>query len=80
MALIGIIGARKFKDRKSVKALVASLPKDSIIVTGACAGVCKWAQRQTSHMNMEVLVFKLRRQSDGSLLGQFKWSHGLRNK
>ena len=32
MAFIGIIGARKFKDRKSVEALVASLRKDSIIM------------------------------------------------
>ena len=32
MAFIGIIGARKFKDRKSVEALVVSLPKDSVIM------------------------------------------------
>ena len=58
MTFIGIIGARNFIDRKSVEALVVSLPKDSIIVTGACTGVCKWAQMQASQMNMEVLVYK----------------------
>ena len=41
MAFIGIVGARKFRDKKAVKNLVASLGQDSIIVTSGCAGVCK---------------------------------------
>lgn len=61
MAFIGIIGARKFKDRKSVEALIVSLLSDSVIVTSACTGVCKWAYRQALQMNMEVIGLKPRR-------------------
>ena len=54
---IGIVGARKFKDRKAVEELVRGLPMDSIIVTSGCAGVCKWAQEQARALGMEVLVY-----------------------
>ncbi len=57
MPYIGIVGARKFKDRKAVEELVIGLPKDSIIVTSGCAGVCKWAQEQARQRDMEVLVY-----------------------
>jgi len=47
MAFIGIVGARKFKDRKAVEDLVVSLPKDSIIVTSGCDGVCQTDRLRT---------------------------------
>ena len=43
MKHIGIIGARKFKDRKAVIKLVQTFPADSIVVTSSCRGVCQWA-------------------------------------
>jgi len=55
---IGIVGARKYKDKKSVEALVASLPKDVVIVTSGCDGVCTWTQQMAKDWDMEVLIFK----------------------
>jgi len=43
MVHIGIVGARKYRDRQSVIKLIHSLPKDAIIVTSSCRGVCTWA-------------------------------------
>ena len=43
MVHIGIVGARKYRDRQSVIELVRSLPEDAIIVTSSCRGVCTWA-------------------------------------
>jgi len=57
MAFIGIVGARKFKDRKAVEELVVSLPQQSIIVTSGCSGVCTWTQAKAKERNMEVLVY-----------------------
>jgi len=57
MAFIGIVGARKFKDRKAVEDLVVSLPKDSIIVTSGCDGVCQWTQAKARKHGLEVLVY-----------------------
>jgi hypothetical protein len=57
MAFIGIVGARKFKDRKAVEDLVVSLPKDSIIVTSGCDGVCQWTQAKAKEHGLEVLVY-----------------------
>ena len=57
MAFIGIVGARKFKDRNAVEELVVSLPQESIIVTSGCSGVCIWAQAKAKERNMEILVY-----------------------
>ncbi len=57
MAFIGIVGARQFKDKRAVEDLVGSLPKDSIIVTSGCAGVCTWTQSKAKQRDLEVLVY-----------------------
>ena len=57
MNFIGVVGARKFNDRKAVEDLVVSLPKDSIIVTSGCKGVCTWAKAKAVEKNLEALVF-----------------------
>jgi hypothetical protein len=57
MTFIGIVGARKYKDRKSVDNLVDMLPSDSIIVTSRCKGVCTWSKERADQKNFEVLVY-----------------------
>jgi len=54
---IGIVGARKYKDKSSVIELVKSLPADSVIITSGCAGVCTWVREESERRNMEVVVF-----------------------
>ena len=55
---IGIVGARKYKDRQSVEDLVTNLPKDCVIVTSGCDGVCTWTWQKAEERNMKVIVFK----------------------
>ena len=54
---IGIIGARKYRDRQSVLSLIDSVPADSIIVTSACKGVCTWAKEAAEERNMTARIF-----------------------
>ncbi len=54
---IGIVGARKYRDRQSVVDLVSSLPADSVIITSGCAGVCTWVREQAEKRQMEVIVY-----------------------
>ena len=54
---IGIVGARKYRDKISVLDLVNSLPADSVIVTSGCAGVCTWVKEKAERRNMKVVVF-----------------------
>ena len=54
---IGIVGARKYKDKSPVVELVNSLPADSVIVTSGCAGVCTWVREEAEKRNMEVVVY-----------------------
>jgi hypothetical protein len=58
MNYVGIVGARKYKNRKCIQSFIKSLPGDSIIVTGACEGVCSWAIEQAEQIGLDVLVFK----------------------
>lgn len=57
MPYVGIVGARKYQHKKSVKKLVISLPEDSIIVTSNCKGVCSWSQDYADQRGLEVLVY-----------------------
>ena len=57
MKSIGIIGARKYKDRQSVIKLVKSLPQDSIIITSSCKGVCTWASEAAISEGFQVRIF-----------------------
>jgi len=57
MKNIGIIGARKFKDRKAVIELVKALPADSIVVTSSCRGVCQWAGESAKARGLTVKIF-----------------------
>lgn len=54
---IGIVGARKYRDRKSVIDLVDSLPAEAIIITSSCKGVCVWAREAAEARNLKVLVY-----------------------
>jgi hypothetical protein len=54
---IGIVGARKYQDRKSVLDLVMSLPADATIITSSCRGVCTWVKEAAEERGMKVIVF-----------------------
>ena len=57
MALIGVVGARKYCDRRSVNGLVECLPADSVIVTSACKGVCAWTRKAAEKRGITVEVY-----------------------
>ncbi|MDP2644528.1 MAG: hypothetical protein Q8P24_06285 [Desulfobacterales bacterium] len=57
MIYIGIIGARKYKDRQSVIELVNAIPADSTVVTSSCRGVCTWAGNAARHRGLAVKTF-----------------------
>ncbi len=57
MTFIGIVGARKYKDRQSVIDFVNELPVDSIVVTGSCRGVCTWAGSAARARGLQVKIF-----------------------
>jgi hypothetical protein len=57
MTFVGILGARKFKDRKSVIDLVNGLPVGSIVVTGSCRGVCTWAGSAAKLRGLQIKIY-----------------------
>jgi hypothetical protein len=54
---IGIVGARKYQDRRSVLDLVMSLPAEATIITSSCKGVCTWVKEAAEERGMKVIVF-----------------------
>jgi hypothetical protein len=54
---IGIVGARKYQDKKSILDLVMVLPPDATIITSSCKGVCTWAKEAAEERGMKVIVF-----------------------
>jgi hypothetical protein len=54
---IGIFGARKYQDKKSVLDLVSSLPADATVITSSCKGVCTWVKEAAEERGMKVTVF-----------------------
>ncbi len=54
---IGIVGARKYRDRQSVIDLVNRLPVEEVIITTSCKGVCTWAKEAAEKRDMTVKVY-----------------------
>jgi hypothetical protein len=54
---IGIVGARKYKDKQSVLDLVMSLPADATIITSSCKGVCTWVKEAAEERGMTATIF-----------------------
>jgi nucleoside 2-deoxyribosyltransferase len=57
MTKVGIIGARKYKDRQSIIELIETLTTDCIVVTSSCRGVCTWAGEAANARGLEVEIF-----------------------
>ncbi|MBN2059915.1 MAG: hypothetical protein JW882_05800 [Deltaproteobacteria bacterium] len=55
---IGIVGARKYKDKQSVMELANSIPAENRIITSGCKGVCTWVKEIAEQRGMEVILFK----------------------
>jgi hypothetical protein len=56
-ARIAVIGSRKFPSAHAVKAFVAALSHDSIVVSGGAAGVDTWAEEAARDRGLQTLVF-----------------------
>ena len=54
---IGIVGARKYKDRQTVIEFVKRLPADSVIITGSCKGPCRWAASEAKSRGLRPIIF-----------------------
>ena len=57
MAFVGIVGARKYRDRQSVKDLVEYLPLNTTILTSSCRGVCTWAKDAALKRGIEIEIY-----------------------
>jgi len=57
MSKVGIIGARKFRDRQAVIDLVQSLPPETVVVTSSCHGVCTWSADAAKALGLKVQIF-----------------------
>jgi predicted Rossmann fold nucleotide-binding protein DprA/Smf involved in DNA uptake len=55
-ARIAIIGSRRFPSAQVVKAFVAKLPDDSVVVSGGAAGVDTWAEEAARDRGLQTLV------------------------
>lgn len=55
---VGIVGSRKRDDKENVYALVDSLDKDDIVVSGGCRGVDTWAESRAKKRGLQVMIFK----------------------
>ena len=54
---VGIVGARKYRDKQSVIDLVNSLPIESVIITSGCRGVCTWVKKEADKRKIEIILF-----------------------
>lgn len=57
MQRIGIVGARKYRDRPSVIELVHALPREAIVITSSCLGVCTWAGEAARAAGLTVRIY-----------------------
>jgi len=54
---IGIVGARKYKNRQAVINLVNALNSQATVVTSKCSGPCAFTVEAAAERNMKVKIF-----------------------
>lgn len=54
---IAVIGSRGFANPESVRAFVAELSKDTVVVSGAARGVDTWAEEAAKAAGIATLIF-----------------------
>lgn len=69
---IAIIGSRDFPTSQLVEAYVASLPDDSIVVSGGARGVDSWAVQAAENRGLEVKVFDADWRTHGAKAGPIR--------
>jgi len=55
---VGIVGSRKYTDRKAVQNLVKSLKPDDVVVSGGCRGVDTWAEQEARKRRLGRIIFE----------------------
>jgi hypothetical protein len=55
---VAIVGSRRRADRSAVEACVAELPKGSVVVSGGCRGVDRWAAEAARLRGLDVAEHK----------------------
>jgi predicted Rossmann fold nucleotide-binding protein DprA/Smf involved in DNA uptake len=55
---IGIVGSRRRTDREAVKACVAELAAETVVITGAARGPDRWAEEAARARGLVVVVHK----------------------
>jgi predicted Rossmann fold nucleotide-binding protein DprA/Smf involved in DNA uptake len=62
---IGIVGSRRRECEEEVRALIRSLPREAVIVSGGANGVDTWAVDEASRLGMATEVFRPVKQGPG---------------
>ena len=52
---VGIVGSRKRTDQETVRAIVAGLPSDAVVVSGGACGVDAWAAAAARARGLQVV-------------------------
>tara|TARA_Y100000310_G_C20226768_1_gene598328 strand:- start:247 stop:606 length:360 start_codon:yes stop_codon:yes gene_type:complete len=77
---IGIVGSRRWHDRKAVEELVNVLPLNCTIVSGGCDGVDTWAKEAADMREMDVIEYLPNLPPDGSPHWEFTKAYHARNR
>ena len=58
MALVAIVGSRRYPNEDQVRRFVRRLPKGTTVVSGGAAGVDWWAEDEARRLGLAVKIFK----------------------
>lgn len=77
---IGIIGSRKRTDKQSITALVKTLDRKDIVISGGCAGPDTWAEESARTAGLDVKIFLPDLPPKGSPRHEFTKAFYTRNR
>ena len=77
---VGVIGSRRWKDRRSVEELVKHFPQGTVVISGGCRGVDSWATETATHSGLEVVEHLPEMPDAGSPRWKFTKAYHNRNR
>lgn len=77
---IGIVGSRRWSDRRAVEELIKQFPAGTVVVSGGCRGVDTWAIEIAQDCSLKTCVYPPALPPAGSAKWEFTKAYYERNR
>lgn len=69
---VAIVGSRKYTNLRKVQTYIATLPKDTVVISGGAVGVDRIAEAAAKRLGLQVIVYPAEWDKHGIMAGKIR--------